>query len=200
MLPDGEGFDVVTALKADAITDHVSVILLTALADDASRRRGLAGQADLYVTKPFSRELLALQVANIMNQRRRLRRTAAREVWAAKSVREAPPAKSAGFEQRLLVALDELHTNPECDVDALARHLVLSRKQLERKTRYCFKCTPKLLLNRYRLDKARALLDDGAAVSDVALRCGFTSPSHFGVLYKRRFGHPPSRTPVPVAD
>lgn len=200
MLPDGEGFDIVTAIKSEAVTDHISVILLTALADEASRRRGLAGQADLYVTKPFSRELLALQVANLMNQRRRLRRVAAQEAWAAKASRQASPDKSAGFEERLLGALEALHPDPDCGVDALANYLALSRKQLERKTRYCFKCTPKLLLNRYRLDKARVLLDEGVAVGEVATRCGFASPSHFGVLYKRRFGHQPSRTPVPATD
>ncbi len=194
MLPDGQGFDVVAALKSDAITDHISVILLTALADEASRLRGLAGQADLYITKPFSREMLALQVRNLMNQRRRLRRAAAQEAWAAKASNRKVPTKGAGFEARLLAALEDVHGNPECDVDLLAKNLAMSRKQLERKARYCFKCSPKLLLNRYRLDKARALLDQGVRVGEVAALCGFANQTHFGVLYKKRFGHPPSRT------
>lgn len=200
MLPDGEGFDVVAALKSDAITDHMSIVLLTALADEASRLRGLTAEADLYVTKPFSRDLLVLQVTNLMNQRRRLRRATAQEAWAAKASSLTPTPKAAGFEERLLAALEDLHAHPECDVDALAKHLALSRKQLERKTRYCFKCTPKLLLNRYRLDKARALLEAGAKVNEVATLCGFASQSHFGVLYKKCFGHPPSRKAGPAAQ
>jgi AraC-like DNA-binding protein len=69
----------------------------------------------------------------------------------------------------------------------------MSRKQLERKTRYCFKCSPKVLLNRYRLDKAVLLLESGLPIVDVAERCGFGSQSYFGALFKKRFGHAPSR-------
>lgn len=194
MLPDGDGFEIVAALKADTLTDHISVVMLTALADEASRLRGLVGQADLYVTKPFSRHQLRLQVDTLVNQRRRLRRAAAREAWTANAARQPRPAAGpSNFEQRLLAALSALHADPDCDVDALARHLALSRRQLERKTRYCFKCTPALLLTRFRLDRARALLETGTRVGDAALQCGFANASHFGVLYRKRFGHPPSR-------
>lgn len=200
MLPDGQGFDVVAALKSNAATDHISVILLTALTDEASRLRGLTDQADLYITKPFLREELTLQVVNLMNQRRRLRRAAAQEAWAASASSRQPPSKVASFEARLLATLEAVYPNPECDVDTLANHLTMSRKQLERKTRYCFQCSPKLLLNRYRLDKARALLDEGARVGEAAERCGFTNQAHFGVLYRKRFGHPPSRKTTPSSS
>lgn len=196
LLPDGQGFDVVAALKSNAITDHISVILLTALADEASRLRGLTEQADLYVTKPFRREELLLQVANLMNQRRRLRRAAAREAWAvnaASGSAKALPIK-ASFESRLLATLESLYGDADCDIDTIADKLAMSRKQLERKTRYCFKCTPKVLLNRYRLDKAVPLLESGAPVIQVAERCGFGSHSYFGALFKKRFGHAPSQT------
>ena len=195
MLPDGHGFDLVATLKADPITDHISVILLTALADEASRLRGLTGQADLYITKPFLREELELQVANLMNQRRRLRRVAARDVWVANTTSGDGKslAKKDGFETRLLAALETLYADTDCGVDAIAGKLAMSRKQLERKTRYCFKCSPKVLLNRYRLDKAAGLLKAGVRVVDVAQRCGFTSQSHFGALFKKRFGHAPSK-------
>ena len=199
MLPDGHGFDLVATLKADPITDHISVILLTALADEASRLRGLTGQADLYITKPFLREELELQVANLMNQRRRLRRVAARDVWVANTTSGDGKslAKKDGFETRLLAALETLYADTDCGVDAIAGKLAMSRKQLERKTRYCFKCSPKVLLNRYRLDKAAGLLKAGVRVVDVAQRCGFTSQSHFGALFKKRFGHAPSKQPTP---
>lgn len=199
MLPDGQGFDVVAALKSDPITDHISVILLTALADEASRLRGLTDQADLYVTKPFLREELELQVANLVNQRRRLRRAAARDLWARRAATgdAKPPPKRESFESRLLAALEDAYADPECRIETLAGRLAMSRKQLERKTRYCFQCSPKVLLNRYRLDKALALLRQGVRIADVAQRCGFSNQSHFGALFKKRFGHAPSKEKTP---
>ncbi len=196
MLPDGQGFDVVAALKSNETTDHISVILLTALADESSRLRGLGTQADLYITKPFLRDELLLQVANLINQRRRIRRTAARELWLKNKVAsdvKPLPNKTQTFEARLLAAMETLYANPDCDIDTIAAQLAMSRKQLERKTRYCFKSSPKALLNRYRLDKASLLLKSGVRVVDVAERCGFSTQSHFGALFKKRFGRAPSK-------
>jgi signal transduction histidine kinase/ligand-binding sensor domain-containing protein/DNA-binding response OmpR family regulator len=195
MLPDGQGFDVLTALRSDPITDHIGVILLTALADDASRRHGLTAEADLYVTKPFQHDEFEVQVANLMNQRRRIRRAAAQDLWREKmttgDTKRSPRRES--FESRLLAALETLHSSSACTIETIAKHLAMSRKQLERKTHYCFQCSPKVLLNRYRLDKAVILLRQGVRILEVAERCGFGSQSHFGALFKKRFGYAPSK-------
>ncbi len=194
-MPDGQGFEVLSALRSDPLTDHVGVILLTALADDASRRHGLAAEADLYITKPFQRAELEVQVANLIKQRRRIRRAAAHDLWSGKvaaSESWVPPPRES-FEARLLAALEALHSDPGCTVETVARHLAMSRKQLERKTRFCFQASPNVLLNRYRLDKAVILLRQGVRILEVAERCGFGSQSHFGALFKERFGYAPSK-------
>ena len=168
---------------------------MTALADEASRLRGLSNQADLYVTKPFLQAELELQVANLLNQRRRMRRVAAEELWVAKIAAGDGKSRSGkeSFEFRMLAALEALYADAQCSVDSIANRLAMSRKQLERKTRYCFKCSPKILLNRFRLDKAAVLLQQEVRIVDVALRCGFSSQSHFGALYKKHYGHAPSQ-------
>jgi DNA-binding response OmpR family regulator len=53
MLPDLDGFEVCRRLKSDAATRDVPVILITALTDADSRRRGQNAGADDYVVKPF---------------------------------------------------------------------------------------------------------------------------------------------------
>jgi DNA-binding response OmpR family regulator len=51
MLPDMSGFDVCQEVKHEE--PDIPVIMLTALADEASRRRGADCGADEYLTKPF---------------------------------------------------------------------------------------------------------------------------------------------------
>ena len=59
-MPSVSGFEVVEHLKANPLTAHVHIIMLTAMADIDSRVRGLSLGADDYLTKPFSpKELLA---------------------------------------------------------------------------------------------------------------------------------------------
>ena len=60
MLPGMSGMAVCDALRADAATAHVPVIMLTARGEEADRVAGLERGADDYVTKPFSpKELVA---------------------------------------------------------------------------------------------------------------------------------------------
>ena len=60
MMPSLDGLEVCRALRCDARTSGVPIIMLTAKAAEADRIVGLELGADDYVTKPFSpRELVA---------------------------------------------------------------------------------------------------------------------------------------------
>ena len=60
MLPDMSGLELTRTLKRDKDNEDLSIIMLTARADEYDKVAGLEGGADDYVTKPFSpRELIA---------------------------------------------------------------------------------------------------------------------------------------------
>ena len=60
MLPGLDGRDICRALRADARTRTVPIIMITARAEEAERVAGLELGADDYITKPFSpREVVA---------------------------------------------------------------------------------------------------------------------------------------------
>ena len=60
MLPGMDGFRVLRALRDDALTGEMPVLILTARGEEADKVRGLRLGADDYVTKPFGvLELLA---------------------------------------------------------------------------------------------------------------------------------------------
>jgi two-component system phosphate regulon response regulator PhoB len=60
MLPDMSGLDLVRALRRDANTRDIPIMMLTARAEEADKVAGLETGADDYLTKPFSaRELIA---------------------------------------------------------------------------------------------------------------------------------------------
>jgi len=54
MMPHLDGFSVLKALKQDATTKHIPVIMLTAKAQDADVFRGWQSGVDSYLTKPFN--------------------------------------------------------------------------------------------------------------------------------------------------
>ena len=60
MLPDMSGLELTRMLKRDKDYDELSIIMLTARAEERDKVSGLDGGADDYITKPFSpRELIA---------------------------------------------------------------------------------------------------------------------------------------------
>ena len=76
----------------------------------------------------------------------------------------------------------------------LAREVGLSTRQLERLFRRYLNRSPKRYYMELRLQKARnLLLQTDMSVINVALACGFTSPSHFSKCYRAMYDTTPYR-------
>ena len=60
MMPGMDGYQLATRIKGDPATEHVRIIMLTALDDRNSRMHGLSTGAEGYLAKPVNRaELIA---------------------------------------------------------------------------------------------------------------------------------------------
>jgi CheY-like chemotaxis protein len=68
MLPDGDGFDILGKLRARPEFALLPVVLLTVKAELADIRTGLRLGADGYITKPYSRNLLAEVIGRVLKQ------------------------------------------------------------------------------------------------------------------------------------
>lgn len=68
MLPGMHGLDVCRALRAEAATSALPIIMVTARAEEADRIAGLDLGADDYLTKPFSPRELVARVAALLRR------------------------------------------------------------------------------------------------------------------------------------
>ena len=108
---------------------------------------------------------------------------------------EKSPASSIQ-EQRLkeLVSYVHAHFRERITVEDMARHACISRTE-------CFRCfqaimgkSPMEYITEYRLSMATMLLSNTTqAISDIALSCGFCSPSYFGKLFREECGITPKQ-------
>lgn len=97
---------------------------------------------------------------------------------------------------RLIAILRTMEANLENPVRpaALARQAGMSTRQLERLFRRYLNRSPKRYYMELRLNRARnLLLQTDMSVLDVAIACGFSSPSHFSKCYRRQFENTPYR-------
>lgn len=65
-MPEIDGFEVCRQLKADPETSGITIIILTALSQEANRRRGREVGADGYIVKPFSPTALLKKAQEIL--------------------------------------------------------------------------------------------------------------------------------------
>lgn len=187
MMPVMNGLDFCKQLKADEVTSHIPVILVTARAMNQHQVEGYQSGADAYLTKPFVAEVLKARIANLLWQRHELR-----SMWEGKKVEKKKEVANDPFIRRFQAVVDERLTDSDLSVEDIASELALSRVQLYRKVKAVTGCTPVDLLRKARLTKARQLLvESDLTVSEIAYRVGFTSPSYFTKCFKDEYGTVP---------
>lgn len=67
MMPEMSGVEVCAQLKSDPETSQITIIMLTAKAQEADREAGTGAGADDYFTKPFSPLALLTKVDEVLN-------------------------------------------------------------------------------------------------------------------------------------
>ena len=75
MLPDTDGYEVLTRVRADSRFDEMPVLILSARADPEAISRGLELGADGYLTKPYLPNTLTSRVRALLAQGRRIANT-----------------------------------------------------------------------------------------------------------------------------
>lgn len=79
MMPVMDGLEFTRQLKADLVTSHIPVILLTARNLDDQMAEGFTEGADSYLTKPFKSTVLLARIDNLLRSREQLRRLYAQQ-------------------------------------------------------------------------------------------------------------------------
>lgn len=107
MMPGMDGYEVCRRLKAQPATQHIPVVMITALTDQAERVRGLEAGADDFLSKPvddatlFARLRALLRVKQVLDAWR-LRAETARDLGF-----EPPPGPSLSIAGARALVVDE---------------------------------------------------------------------------------------------
>jgi transcriptional regulator GlxA family with amidase domain len=106
------------------------------------------------------------------------------------------PARIGARHPKLVGIIEQMEENLEepLSPSVLAKRAGLSTRQLERLFRRYLDRSPKRYYLELRLKKARLLLlQTNMSVINVALACGFSSPSHFSKCYRAFYARTPYR-------
>jgi AraC-like DNA-binding protein len=83
------------------------------------------------------------------------------------------------------------HLDEALDIEKLCNIACMSRSKFYQQFKLAFGTSPALWQQQLRLKKARSLLLQGRAVSQVCYDLGFNCPSHFSRVFKQAYGVTP---------
>lgn len=189
IMPVMDGFEFLAAVKNDARTMHIPVIMLTAKSMLESKIIGLKTGADDYVTKPFEFEELLARVQSAIQNRRRV----LQKIKISPTEKDVE-SKDDVFLRKVITAVEKNMDNFNFSIDDLAREIGYSRSSIQKKIKVLTGKTTSQLIREFRLERARQLIQqDAGFLSEIALAVGFNSLSYFSNSYKEYFGVPPSK-------
>ncbi len=189
MMPVMNGWELIENIRKDMALSKIPVIVLTAVAANSDRIKGLRLGVDDYIIKPFEVEELLIRINNLINNLRE------RIKWAREF--GGDPKKDLTEEHQLVLKIREfVKTNMgdrKLNVTQLALYLGLSERQLYRKTAEAVGLSPSKLITEIRMQHARELLVTKRfdKLAQISQEIGFESTAHFSKLYLERFGKKP---------
>lgn len=195
MMPKIDGFSLCKKLKNDIRTSHIPIILLTALADQDSKLDGLDMGADAYLSKPFNTKELFVRINKLISLRKSLQRHYISIIRDKSLVQQDKNFNTEEkFINKVRRILEENLSNEDFGIHQLCETLAMSRSQLYRKFSSLTDLTVHQFIMTLKLQKAKELLlTSNMNVSEVAYDTGFKNISHFSRVFKKEFGHNPSR-------
>nr|WP_229311431.1 two-component regulator propeller domain-containing protein [Larkinella rosea] len=197
MMPRLDGNELCRLVKENSGTDHIAVVMLTAKTAQPSRMLGLQQGADEYLSKPFNMAELQLRIQNLVNRQQKLGEFYRQQFNLSdiSDVRQEKPVsavKTDPFLERIYALLEENLDDSSIGVDWLADKLAMNRKTLYRKIQSLIQLAPTDLIRQYRIRKGVELLLAGKSVAETADLTGFSTPSHFSMVFKEIYQQTPT--------
>jgi len=191
-MPEMDGIALVKKLKSDKRTNHIPVILLTALTGDDQQIKGLGTGANDYITKPFNFEVLNAKIRSLLELKSTMKSTYTKQISVL-----APQMEIESTDEKLLqeivTCLENNITNQQLSVEFLSKQIGMSRSSLYTKLVQLTGQTPVEYIRSFRLNKAVVLMQkSNMTVSEIAYQVGFATANYFTKAFKSKYNMLPS--------
>ncbi|RZK98957.1 MAG: response regulator [Pedobacter sp.] len=191
-MPIMDGNEVCKRIKSEERTNHIPVVMLTAMASHIHQVEGLEAGADVYITKPFSIQVLELNIRNLLLAKEVLRAKYHKQLLLTPSKVEGQSPEEK-FLSKLMQIVEDKMEDPEFNVSALVTEIGMSQTVLYKKIKVITDLSITDFIKSVRLKRAAQLLKDGhTAIAEVAYAVGFNDRKYFSKEFKKQFGVVPS--------
>lgn len=192
MMPVKDGFETCKAIKNNAQTAQIPVVMLTAKVESEDVITGIEAGADDYITKPFDVEILRSKINSLMKKREEMKRYFIKGEPADVPEKEKAPANP--FMDAVIKNIEKHLDDSTFEAKVLADSLNMSLPTLYRKIKQYSDCSILELTRNIRLKKAAQLiLTQQYSIQEVSEMVGFNDTATFRKRFTEQYGVTPSQ-------
>ncbi len=185
------GFQLCRAIKGNANTAHIPVILLAKNSSEEDKVIGLECGADAYLEKPFNAQELMIRVNNIFKNKENIK-THFKNIIRLDNISSLNNKEEIFIKNLTDYIIDNIQ-DANLDVDSLAGFMGISRTHLYYKLRSYVNLSATEFITKIRLSKAEEMLSNTTLrISEISWKVGFSSPGYFSKVFKQHYGKTPN--------
>lgn len=193
VMPLMDGVELARKIKNETLTAHIPVILLTAMGSEEKQLEGLKAGVNDYITKPFTFEILASKIRNLLMQQKLLQKRFQKQIEVNPGEVTITPVDEKFLKQALDV-VEKYLDNPDFSVEDFSREMYMSRKALYNKILSLTGKAPLEFIRSIRIKRAAQLLEkSGMSIAEIAYDVGFNNPKNITKYFKEEFKVLPSQ-------
>jgi signal transduction histidine kinase/CheY-like chemotaxis protein/AraC-like DNA-binding protein/streptogramin lyase len=192
LMPVMNGLEFCKAVKSTTSTSHIPVVLLTSSSEEESQLAGYEAGADMYLSKPFKKEMLFQIIVNLLQNQEKVRERMRENTLDRKTLypEDTPINKlDQEFLTRLIDFIEANISEVHIDANVICDEMGISRTALYTKIKTLTGQSVHELIKSLRLKRSLTLLMEGNLnISQIALEVGFNSHSYFNKCFVKQYG------------
>ncbi|WEK17769.1 MAG: two-component regulator propeller domain-containing protein [Candidatus Pedobacter colombiensis] len=186
-MPYMNGIELTNKIKSDKRTNHIPVILLTAITGEQEQLDGLETGANDYMTKPINFDILNVKIRNILKLNQKFRETYSKQIKVLSPEMEIT-SDNEKFLNKVILYIEDNLTDPMLSVENLSKSIGMGRGTLYRKILEITGSTPIEFIRTVKLEKALVLLEKSDMnIAQIAYCVGFATPNYFSKSFKGKY-------------
>ena len=193
LMPGMDGMEMCSLLKKNPLTQHIPIIMLTALDSSDNTIKGFDTGADDYITKPFNENILISRIKNLIDSREKIKQQLDKAWMGFEEIKSQSQEDQEFIHQCLEIIYDNA-ANDRFRLKDLAEKMNLSQSSLYRKIKKITGMKTVDFMKKAKLKLAASqLLKQNKSISEVAWESGFTDAKYFSKCFTEEFGELPSK-------
>jgi CheY-like chemotaxis protein/AraC-like DNA-binding protein len=200
ILPDMDPLELIKLIRENPQSENIPIVISCGIAAQSFRLSALRLGACYIIEKPLRPTELQLTVAGLIEQQQRVEEKVGEKLSEYhRQQLDVPQAatfdndKGRSFIIRFNKMMAENFANDQFTREIAAHHMNVCLRTLNRRLSEYYSHNFKEHLKKYRLEKAKNLLNKGYTINEASFEVGFSSASYFSTCFKAEYGFAPSR-------